>query len=248
MPNTNRQPVSETLPTPNGKLGGSVPLVFLTLLLTLVAVGVVVTTQKAAPKPEVYAAACKDQIESAVLDGVREITRTCQDKQPVTPPTHTTKVLASDNRIGFAYPDGWSTRVNIDATGATPWKADLVPGPFITAEGTEGQFIDITLTSGLLSVPAIQAVPSFTDYLNTYFAGTNGFSEISITQVAEGTATRYQITGFINLFGLHPFEAIYYTGSMSWASATFMDSDANNTNTNDVWELIKDSLDFSGIK
>jgi hypothetical protein len=228
-------------------LGGVVPLVFLILILTLGVVGYSVSTLQKPVRPEVYSAACEASVQSAVLDGSREIARACSSQAPAAAQKVTT-VPAREGAIGFDYPEAWSARLIIDASSPTPWTAELVPGPFVQAEGTEGQRLDIRLQQGTLTAPNIQAQPTFLAYLQSLYSAELGYSQIAIDSVSEGTAMRYKITGTVNLFEPLLFEAIYYTANQSWANAVFIDTDSTSTSTNDAWEIIKTSLDFSGIK
>jgi hypothetical protein len=218
-------------------------LVFALLLLTLIGVGAVILTNRNVPSSEEYAAACKSQVESAVLDGAREITRACT----VTEVQATENVPAPGNGIGFDYPADWSVTINPTAAERVTWRASLVPGYFYFCEGCDGPFIDISMQAGSLSDGAIAAQADFNAYLLTIYTASNGFSEVAIKQAADGSGTRYNVSG--QLTGLYegPFETIYYEGTTNWASAFFLDRDVEDTVSNKGWEIVKGSLDFSNI-
>lgn len=230
--------------TPGRVHGAVIGLIFVILLLTLLAVGVVVATARTSPATKDYAAACKAQVQDAVLAGAREITRTCAQTSET--PT-STAVAAQDGQIGFSYPLGWSAVGTWNRQEPVFWNAQIMPGFINQCDGCDGPFPDISLFVGQKSEPAIVAQKTFSDYVTAQYTG-DGYTGVVIKTSTQGTGTLYTVTGAMAGMITGPFEAVIYEGATEWASATFLDKDTTKTDTNEAWTLVKGSLDFSKIK
>ncbi|MEK7183599.1 MAG: hypothetical protein AAB776_03125 [Patescibacteria group bacterium] len=233
----------QTSSKPHGLVIG---LMFAVLLLSLVAVAVLVTTEGKISTTDEYVAACKSQVEGAVLDATREIARVCTDGGEIAPAVGT--VTTDQGRIGFDYPIGWSVELRSYGIEPASWSAAMVPGVFMFCEGCDGPFIDVSMQVGSKSHPVISARANFNAYLLSVYTTDKGYKNINITQMAENGGTRYVVTGQIEGLWAGPIEDIYYEGETDWAGAFFMDADPGDTVGNDGWEIIKESLDFSSIR
>jgi|GEM_PF-2543309 len=241
-------------PAPSKPHGLVIGLIFAVLLLTLVAVAFMVTTQGKITTSDEYIAACKTQVAGAVLDATREIARVCTDGSKVAPITES--VPASGNTMGFDYPADWSVAIYPTPAEAITWRASLVPEYFYFCEGCDGPFIDISLQVGNMADPAIAAQPSFRDYLNTIYTAENGFSDVTITTTS-AFRTHHEVTGKLDGLYQGTFEAVYRSdiglykdGTLQdgqWTSAFYLDRDPIENATNDAWLIVKGSLDTSGF-
>jgi hypothetical protein len=239
--------MAKTAPQTRSKPHGLViGLVFIVLLLTLVAVGLLVSTQKSPVSPDEYTAACKTEVQSAVLDATREITRVCNDGGEPAPAIGT--VTTEQGRIGFDYPLGWSVELRSREITITNWSAQMVPGVLAYCEGCDGPFIDVGMQVGNKSHPVISARADFHAYLLSVYTTDKGYHDINITQSTVDGGTRYVVTGRIEGLWAAAIEDIYYEGVTEWAGAFFMDADSTDTAGNEGWAIIKESLDFSSIK
>ncbi len=234
----------QTSSKPHGLVIG---LMFAVLLLSLVAVAVLVTTEGKISTTDEYVAACKSQVEGAVLDATREIARICTDGGEVAPEIGT--VPSSPGAVGFDYPLGWSVELRTNVVDTlTTWSAKLVPGVLAYCEGCDGPFIDITMQVGSKAHPVIAERASFYDYLLNVYTVEKGYSQINIQLSPDNSGTRYVVTGQVEGLWSGPFEAIYFEGATEWARVTFTDADPIDTAGNKGWAIIKESLDFSSIR
>jgi type II secretory pathway pseudopilin PulG len=235
-------------PKPHGLIIG---LLFAILLLTLAVVAIVVMNAKTKVTEQAYSMACKAQVEAAVLDGAREITRACQTDNP-TPTVTTGQVPPGEGIVGFDYPLGWSVETTFleptSGNGSTTWVAKMVPGYFSSCNGCDGPFIDISMYVGSRSYAEITKHTDFNAYLQSYYSDSNVFKNIAITPSKDVGGERYTVTGTSEGLYSGPFETIYFEGSSLYASLTFMDSDTASSVTNEAWTIVKESLDFSGLQ
>lgn len=239
-------PIEQT--PPRSKVHGLIiTLLFALLLLSLAAVALLVATQKTAPGKNDLSLACKTEVQSAVLDATREITRACKpDTTPSVPTTGT--VPARTGTVGFIYPLGWSVKTESRATGNTNWIAQLVPGYFSMCVDCDGPFIDINLAVSNKNDPAVTKFQDFNAYLQAYYSSAEIYTNIIITPTTEVTGTRYTVTGAMNGMYTGSFETVYFETATKYAQATFVDTDSASQTTNAAWKIVKDSLDFSRIE
>lgn len=224
-------------------------LLFLILLLSVADAAILVASKRTAPNAAAMTEACTSQVQSAVLDATREIVRSCQTGKSETPASPTTgSVPALDGQLGFSYPLGWSVTSMFSHLGTSTWDASLVPGYFIYCEGCDGPMIDISMHVGEIIALDAQASTDFNAYLAKLYANPENYSNIIITPTKDVGGERYTITGTMNGMYSGPFETIYFTGKSKFGSITFLDKDLTSNSTNADWEIIKDSLDFSGIQ
>jgi hypothetical protein len=228
---------------PHSRLHGVIiGLLFVILLGTLAVVGLLVTQ----PKPQavgVDAEAC----EKYVVAAEEESENACEQLREQDREARIGNVAAHEGIVGFDYPPGWSVTTTTSPAERVTWRASLVPGYFTLCNECDGPFVDISMQVGSMTDPAVVSAATFHDYLLTIYTASNGFSDVEITRATD-SGKRYTVTG--KLTGLYDgtFETIYHEGTNLWASAFYLDRDAAETATNEDWELVKGSLNFSGIK
>ncbi|MDQ5951990.1 MAG: hypothetical protein QG626_117 [Patescibacteria group bacterium] len=234
---------------PNQRYGLITGLLFCLLLVSIADAAILIASKKTAPNTNTMAEACTSQVQSAVLDATREITRSCQSNQTEVPAFPTMGSMpALDGQLGFEYPLGWSAASTTSRTDSPMWDASLVPGYFAYCDGCDGPIIDILMHVGEISSLEPLATTDFNAYLAKLYSTENGYSAVAISPTKDVGGERYTITGMIDGMYSGPFETIYFTGKTKYASITFLDKDETNNDTNIDWERIKDSLDFSGIQ
>jgi hypothetical protein len=240
--------MEELTPTPSSRSHGLIiGLLFALLLGTLVAVALLVLEKNGPDTNPDLAIACEEQVADAVSTTIEDEQAKCQELRRADAEEKMGEVPAREGTLGFSYPQAWSATTTTSPSERVTWRASLVPGYFTFCEACDGPFIDISMQVGSLTDPAIVAQPTFLDYLETIYTAQNGFSEVSISHPTDNEK-RYTITGKLDGLFSGDFETIYYVGTTNWASAFYVDQLPGDTTSNEGWEIVKGSLNFSGIK
>lgn len=155
------------------------------------------------------------------------------------------QVPARNGVVGFEYPAGWSAIVGINITNGRTWHAQLVPGYFYQCDDCDGPARDIVITVNDKAELNL-GTQSFADYVSTQYSSPDN-SNVVITPANDDSDQRYTVTGHMDGLRSADFESIYFEGSTDYAVVTFLDLYPTSTATNDGWEIVKESLDFSGI-
>lgn len=230
--------------------GVIVSLLVVLLLTSLSAVGLLVMRSTSAPTTTELTAACQAEVQAAVLDGAREITRVCKPDTAVEPTLGEVPGLAGG--VGFNYPLGWSVetkRLDTAATnGGISWRAKLVQGYFASCDSCDGPFIDIAMLVGAKSDPTVASYPDFNAFLQHYYGDPINYTHLVISPSKDVGGERYTVTGSQTGLFSGPFEAIWFEGKTHYANITFLDDDLVSTANNEAWTIVKESLDFSGVQ
>ena len=195
------------------------------------------------------ASICGGQVQTAVMNGVQTVTESCnQPEDEPTPPTGTVTVPASEGTVGFDYPLGWSVMITGDKLNDT-WNVQATEGYFNTCAACEGNATEVRMyRSPKASNQDFVAAGSIETYLTNNYLEYPNYSNVTMTAATLGEGILYKLTGSARpspaLSG--PFEILIFESPNYLTEIVFNDSDTTQTD-NEAWQIIKDSLDFSGI-
>ncbi len=224
-------------------------LLFLVLIASLGALAMVFMMQRDQPSEAEVSALCAQRAASSAVTAVQSIARAC-DNDASTVALKT--VAPSATNPGFGYPENWSAFsqdqiVNDSFTNTTYLNNSLIH----FCDGCDGPIFPVTIVSekiNLATINAGQPATSFEDFVtNNYYKEPGLYRDVVMTKTTVGAGTLFTFTGYEDGMFSGNFETLIYAGQESWVRVTYFDQDPGETITNQGWEIIKPSLDFSLI-
>lgn len=217
-------------------------LLFVILLGTLTMVGLLVSRPKPEP-PAVTAVACQSYIDAAVADAGEG----CEIQAEPNEPMQAQSVPAREGRVGFVFPVEWSTLTGNNISTQPSWYAHLMYGHIPMCDACDGPLLDVSMAVADKKTLPASNYADFHAYVVSQYTDPS-YSNVVITPSDDVGGERYTVTGQQNGLFVGPFEAIYFEGPNLYASIIFLDKDVDDMKINEGWEIIKDSLDFSGLQ
>ena len=224
-------------------------LLFLVLIASLGALAMVFMMQRDQPSEAEVSALCAQRAASSAVTAVQSIARAC-DNDASTVALKT--VAPSATNPGFGYPENWSV-VSQDSilSGSLANTITLNNGLVHFCAACDGPLYPISIATQKIDLTTLDSgnpATSFADFANNkYYSDTTFYKNVIKSSEARGTGTLYTFTGYEDGMFSGNFETLLYEGKESWVRVTYFDQDPAETETNDAWETIKASLDFSLI-
>ncbi len=230
--------------------GAILSLLFLTLAASLGVVGLLFLLNKTQPSNEQIVSLCANQASASAATAAQMIANACNDEGELVVVEQF--VPAINRRPGFAYPSTWSVLSQDFILDKKFGNIVYLNENFIhfctECDGGQTPIMIRTSQFDLAKDIPSQTFKSFEEMLNYEFSQP-WYSEIKITKEALDNGTLYIVSGHIDGLYSGDFESYIYQGPSVWQSrATFTDTDPDNRITNDAWEIVKRSLDFSLIQ
>lgn len=222
-------------------------LLFLVLVASLGVLTLVFMMKREQLSENEVISLCAQRAAASAATATQSIANACDDDNET---VSLMSVAAANEVPGFSYPETWSA-VHQDTYVGPDLRHTfyLNNGLILFCEACDGPAFPITMTSEKINLATLDSgspVVSFADFANNrYYSDPNIYTNVIKSSAAEGTGTRYTYTGYEDGLFSGNFETIVYEGAEYWVRVTYFDQDPAETETNNAWELVKESLDFS---
>lgn len=223
-------------------------LLFTILVASLGVLTLVFLMDKDEPSESELVAMCARQAAASAATATQSITNACDDDEDT---VELESFAPSPSWPGFSYPADWSAMSkDDDASGQLANTVYLNEEIIYFCMGCDGPLLPITMVTQEIKLTTIDnggPVASFDAFATKYYQEPTIYTDLETSKTTVGTGTLYTYKGHQDALHAGDFETLIYQGTEKWVRVTYVDVDSTETETNEAWEVVKESLDFSLI-